>query len=870
MRRLVLSTAIVLGLGAIVVGCRAATQITIETRTDVTCASFKGLTITVGHLDEIENKEPSVIAGSDRCTTSGRIGSLVVTPSGDKNEEVAIRIVAGVKVPATECKPPKYGGCIVARRALRFIPHDGLELPVNLPIDCLDNPCEPHSTCIKNLGCVPATITDSDKCHGAGCDDPLFGNPSTPPSSVVRIGVGLAHACAVLANGTVRCWGSGEEGELGDRATIDRWTAVPVAGLGKKAIAVGVGKAFTCAVLEDASVACWGLNSSGELGKTPGSETPLEPNVVPGVTSVSEIVGGHQFACALRTDGQVQCWGDGTMGALGDGTAAGSIKPPRGVPGIVDAVQISAGYDHVCVRRASGKVTCWGNGLGTPTDFPGVTDAVTMAAGAQGLTAVASAKGGGSIQSLTSAGFGDPKTLPPTGPPIQQLGGYYDFYAVLADRSVVSFEGSPVVAKAVPTLGSGSTAELQGGSNFLFGLGFQCARLVAGGVRCWGGNYQGELGNDKPEVLRKAQKVAGLANVAKLRQRSGQFKTTTTAVKTDGSLSAWGSSVAFVQDYAASPATLAFAGTDVSDVWMGNDVERAYLKRKSGALAHVKDATVGAPGGGLESLGFVDFVDVFMSATFDAGLHSTGELEFLSLASDANTDGIFGQGNLTAVPKGATRKLVFPAAPLGVVATTDDFAIGNQTMCAWLTDGTVRCWGDNQVGLAGTTTKSEFVSAPNLIPFADPKPTITTMSIARYHACAVASDERVWCWGMNDHGALGSTRTDGPIPSLVPTITAAKGVTCFDYTSCAWLADKTAVCWGNNGLGGLGDGTLVDRTTPAPVLTASGPLTGVIGLSRSCALHDDGSVSCWGNSFSGQSGTGVSGVFATPQDVTGL
>src|SRR5262245_21994074 len=126
MRRIVLAFA----LACTGSGCRTPTAILTELSTDEGCALTQGTTITVGEAGDIETK--SVVASTRACDAAGtvhRIGSLALVPADDDSAPFAVKVVLGVHRPAEACSAPDYNGCIVARRALSFIPHTELELP---------------------------------------------------------------------------------------------------------------------------------------------------------------------------------------------------------------------------------------------------------------------------------------------------------------------------------------------------------------------------------------------------------------------------------------------------------------------------------------------------------------------------------------------------------------------------------------------------------------------------------------------------------------------------------------------------------------------------------------------------------------------
>jgi hypothetical protein len=160
--------------GLPLLACREPTQITLEVTTDVPCANVRGTTVTVGTLDSLEGKQTAASV-TNRCQTQ-RIGSLVLVPSGANDDTVALRVVTGVKVRPDECTPESgYKGCVVARRALRFIPHTPLYLPVEMSQSCLDVTCDPSETCFKGQ-CVPATIADPESCTSGGSCQPSAPN----------------------------------------------------------------------------------------------------------------------------------------------------------------------------------------------------------------------------------------------------------------------------------------------------------------------------------------------------------------------------------------------------------------------------------------------------------------------------------------------------------------------------------------------------------------------------------------------------------------------------------------------------------------------------------------------------------------------
>lgn len=123
---------------------------------------------------------------------------------------------------------------------------------------------------------------------------------------------------------------------------------------------VAAGMNHACLRREAGGVACWGGNASGQLatGDTVGSTRPL---TVAGLTDVRSICAGASYTCAARATGAVVCWGSNSCGESGMPDGPSSLPTPTQVPGVTDAVEVACGYCHACARRADGSVLCWGD-----------------------------------------------------------------------------------------------------------------------------------------------------------------------------------------------------------------------------------------------------------------------------------------------------------------------------------------------------------------------------------------------------------------------------------------------------------------------------------------------------------------------------
>jgi len=150
----------IIGVGSLAsaTSCRSATEITLMIHTNVPCdqvEAWHGVAVYVGKPEaESVGQAPTLV--TKRCEGDGQIGSLVVVPSGANDDLIGVRVVAGIGQSPEDCVTNGYqGGCIVARRALRFTPHLDLSLEVELSSKCEDIACDPRSSCFRG-GCQPA------------------------------------------------------------------------------------------------------------------------------------------------------------------------------------------------------------------------------------------------------------------------------------------------------------------------------------------------------------------------------------------------------------------------------------------------------------------------------------------------------------------------------------------------------------------------------------------------------------------------------------------------------------------------------------------------------------------------------------------
>lgn len=238
------------------------------------------------------------------------------------------------------------------------------------------------------LGSGPSgDLGDKPEEMGAGLKRVLLGLDPGEKVSSVALGYGRwTHACALLSTGRVKCWGTNGYGELGlgdtksrGKVTAEMGATLPAVnlGTGRTAKQIAVGCSHNCAILDDGSVKCWGENWFGKLGigeevtlnrgDAPGEMGDALPAVNLGAGRTAKLIAaGWGTTCAVLDDDSIKCWG--VIGDYGTGTShsIGSQAAQMGdaLPGISfpgrKVVQIAQKVNHACVVLDDGSARCWG------------------------------------------------------------------------------------------------------------------------------------------------------------------------------------------------------------------------------------------------------------------------------------------------------------------------------------------------------------------------------------------------------------------------------------------------------------------------------------------------------------------------------
>lgn len=296
---------------------------------------------------------------------------------------------------------------------------------------------------------------------------------------ISAVAAGVWHTCALTTSGGVRCWGFNDDGQLGDGSTSGRLTPGPVVGLESGVIAIAAGSDHTCALTNAGAVKCWGKNSFGALGDNSNANRTRPVNVQGLNGGVVEIAAGGAHSCARLSSRQVRCWGDNLVGQLGDGTNTDRLIPV-GVSGISDAIELATGFAHTCAVRSTDVPMCWGdNSSGQLGDATTTSRSkpvyVVRVFGVQGIAA------GGlhtcSRDTNLATGGGDVYCWGENSS--DQLGGATSSTSIPSSVSALLSVGVTAIAAGMK-------------HNCVLTTGFN----VPSGLKCWGDNSYGQLGDN--------------------------------------------------------------------------------------------------------------------------------------------------------------------------------------------------------------------------------------------------------------------------------------------------------------------------------------------------------------------------------------
>ena len=768
-------------------------------------------------------------------------------------------------------------------------------------------------------------------------------NTSTQISSLgtgrtaIAITSGVAHTCAILDDGYVSCWGNGGNGRLGNGGTSSLATPTLTSSLGanRTAVAISSGGGFTCAILDDGSVSCWGYGGNGRLGNgtTTDRNTPTQTSTFGTGRTTVAISSGSGFTCAILDNNSVSCWGENNRGQLGDGTTTHRYDPTQasGLGTGRTAVAIYPGDDHTCAILDDGTVSCWGwnyyGQLGDGTTTQRTTPTQTSSLGTTTNTRTAAV----SERDFDDDGILNIFDITPNGVIQLNKPGFQEG-SIFTDASLTTGNGHTCVildngsvacwgdnywgtlgngdsgvnsSTTTPTLtnsfGVGRTAVALSSAS-----GHTCAILDNGSVSCWGDGSYGRLGNGvpngSPSGIISSPTLTSSLGIGRTAVAISSGGTHTCAILDNGLVSCWGSNYhGQLGDGTTinrnTPTQTLSLGTGRTAVSISSGFYSTCAILDNGAVSCWGDGAYGQLGNGSTSDKNTPTLISSLGTNQTAVALSSGVATTCAILDNGSVS-CWGQNYYGGIGDGTTTDRNTPTltSSLGTNRTAVALSVGLYNTCAILDNGSASCWGSNndgQIGNGGTS----FTMIPTLTSSLGIGRTAVAISQGPSHTCAILDNGSTSCWGYGGYGQLGNGGTSN---ITVPTLTNSLGanhtvalserdfdgdgiLNIFDghqildirestissggSHTCAILDNGSVSCWGLGSGGQLGNGATTSKTTPTLTSSLGAGRTAVAlssGSDHTCALLDNGSISCWGSGGSGQLGNGATSDKSTP------
>ncbi len=370
--------------------------------------------------------------------------------------------------------------------------------------------------CDRSESAADGTAAKAEEGAKAKAADVAAPGPSS--RKAVQVAAGHSAACALMDDGTARCWGRNNGGEHGITASdIDAATPVAVPGV-TDATDIWMGGDsgssgdMMCVRTKGGAIACWG--GVGNRPKTEGKKWTAAVEPIPELQGAKDLALGGGTQYAVLPDGSVTAWGSSAFNSIGDGDTSSNDKGLTKVPGVAKATALAAGQNHACALIEGGTVTCWG--------YVGPKQAAKPIAGLADVVSIAAGSGNSDTCAITKDQkvhcWGEPQTpREETG-----LGGATlvrarnHKCALAGDGSVRCWGGNDRGQAGIGgTEGNNPkkdpVVELGKAVHIAVGMNFACAALDDGSAKCWGWNNRGQLGNgtlidaDKPVTVANLQ-----------------------------------------------------------------------------------------------------------------------------------------------------------------------------------------------------------------------------------------------------------------------------------------------------------------------------------------------------------------------------
>lgn len=748
------------------------------------------------------------------------------------------------------------------------------------------------------------------------------------PKTIIAISAGADHSLALAADGTVYAWGINNFNQLGDGTTTDRRGPVAVnvtAGVsamaGKTIIAISAGTYHSMALASDGTVYTWGANYYLGNNLTYGGEYPVAVNVTNGTSAlagktVTAISASSEASAALASDGSVYTWGSNNYGMLGNNSTLSGVSR---VP--VAVTTSSALYGQTVVGLAAGSSSRHFLVSARPAASAAMITAVTGPVTGNYVS--------GSYPFSVKLTYDSPITV--VGTPRLVLGfGAVTRYATYLSGSgtnQLTFSYVSQLADSAAAITLASPVDLNGGT--LTGSNSSAADLtfippdlsavhvLAGAAPTFATDAlvsTFKQGSNPVVVAKVNCYPAATFSIATGSLPPGMYlRTTTNTLAASGLFVSSGLiygtpntlgtySGTFAATNSQGTATQSFSFTVEPALSLPVFTSRAlnrslnvgvvntYLLTANGGPAPTYSVASGSlpPGLTLTAAGVLSGTPT-TAGTFAGSFAATNSQGAATQAFNftvsaaiplpqlfswgENANGDVGNNFTSGAGVYLPVKVVMTGALAGKNIVS--VAVGGKHSLALASDGTVYAWGLNQQGQLGDVIsyESHVPVAVNVTPGSSALAgvTITAIAAGGAHSVALGSDGRVYTWGDNTYGQLG-TGTEGgvrltPVAVNVSSLSALAGKTVIAISAggahtMALASDGTVCTWGINQSGQLGNNSTLNQALPVAVNVTSGisalngkTVTAIsAGADYSLTLASNGKVYAWGRNGEGQLG----------------
>lgn len=518
---------------------------------------------------------------------------------------------------------------------------------------------------------------------------------------------------------------------------------------------------------------------------------------------IIDLAAGGNHTCAVDAMGQVWCWGINYYGQLGDNTTisrSGAV-PVIGLAG--KAAAVSAGMFNSCALLVDGAVQCWGmHDQERPITVTGWRGkAIAITAGRRNCALTDSA----------------------------EVYCWHDSAPQAIHEAALT---EPIRAVTA-------------------GYEHVCALTQRGGVRCWGWNYTGQLGDGTTTISERPVKVKGLeTGVVAIDTEAN----TTCALTDAGTVFCWGAGPLGngATGFSLEPAPVGSPDEAVMELAVG--YTHSCVRTVAGKIYCWGNNHFGQVGGG-------DPTDELSPVALPMMAGQVAELvagaAYTCARTVERTIACWGWNDFGQLGNGAL--LHRPQPVYGLDEEITAVQSGFLHTCALSVIKAIYCWGENEYAQLGDGTDIDR-ARPVKVRGGDLR--FTAMTVGSSHTCAISEEKAFFCWGKNDQGQLGNGDLIGfpypikfsPPPPYPPFVQISAGST----HTCAVTETGELYCWGGNRYGQVGDGTTANRLSPTQVANLAEAITTVTAAGvNTCALSVSGKLYCWGSNHSGQLGDGT-------------